>query len=125
MDWLTYWNIYNFFKRRKKVPKVAIEQYTIAENHLYGRGVSQNSDKAAEWFRLSAEQNCLTSTTLSAWRQLSWPHVLFHGFTALLFLSVTPAFQFNDGGVMNETVDRRHGHHVVREDSIPFTERLV
>ena len=57
MDWLTYWNIYNFFKRRKKAPKVAIEQYDIAENYLYGRGVTQNYEKAADWFRLSARQN--------------------------------------------------------------------
>ena len=54
MDWLTYWNIYKFFERRKKAPKVAIEQYDIAENYLYGRGVTQNYEKAAEWFRLSA-----------------------------------------------------------------------
>ena len=73
----------------------------------------------------SAQRFCLTSITLSAWRQLSWPHLLFHGFTVLLFLSVTSSFQFNDGSVMNESVDRRHGHDVVREDSIPFTERLV
>ena len=54
-----------------------------------------------------------------------WPLSLFHYFTVLLLLSITPAFQFNDGGVMNESVDRRHGHHIVREDGIPFTERLV
>jgi hypothetical protein len=46
-------------------------------------------------------------------------------FIYALFFSIAFSFDFNKGGMMDNTVDSSRRHHGIRKDMIPLAERLI